>query len=203
MLAVGKRNPEMTITKSTVSSIRHDDSGEVQIVQISGEVNPGNSGGPVVDSACKVVGVAQSKIGGTQTAFAVTPESLQGFLKGQVKTTNWRVRAAGPNRVTMEATIEVIDPLGTLRSVSAGYVREDRMKEPYKARPHGTWGKVDPSVKEVAIKVEDGKGSATVDLNRSADDPMLVTFLVQAHYVQSDGTSRWTDPASLDVEFTN
>ena len=48
-LAANKANPNITIGKGSVSSIRKDRSGKVVKVQIDGALNPGNSGGPVVD----------------------------------------------------------------------------------------------------------------------------------------------------------
>ena len=50
LLATGKGNPAITVNKGSVSSIRLNDRGEVATVQIDGDITPGNSGGPVVDS---------------------------------------------------------------------------------------------------------------------------------------------------------
>src|SRR5207302_2982421 len=55
-LAGRKGNPAITVGKGSVSSIREDDRGETKIVQIDGDVNPGNSGGPVVDDKGRLVG---------------------------------------------------------------------------------------------------------------------------------------------------
>lgn len=50
VLATGKGNPAITIGKGSVSSLRLDERGELARVQIDGALNPGNSGGPVVDA---------------------------------------------------------------------------------------------------------------------------------------------------------
>src|SRR5579872_1295906 len=49
-LATNKGNPNITVGKGSVSSVRKDASGRIVKVQIDGALNPGNSGGPVVDS---------------------------------------------------------------------------------------------------------------------------------------------------------
>src|SRR5205085_1393192 len=49
-LSTGRGNPAITVGKGSVSSIRTDNQGELTRVQIDGALNPGNSGGPVVDS---------------------------------------------------------------------------------------------------------------------------------------------------------
>src|SRR5262249_22733980 len=47
------RDPAVTVTRGAVSSVRGDD-----IVQLDTNLNPGNSGGPVVDTKGRLVGVA-------------------------------------------------------------------------------------------------------------------------------------------------
>ena len=45
-------------------------------MQLDGELNPGNSGGPVVAADGKLVGIAVSKIVGTKIGFAIPPAEL-------------------------------------------------------------------------------------------------------------------------------
>ncbi|MBI3466714.1 MAG: trypsin-like peptidase domain-containing protein, partial [Planctomycetes bacterium] len=47
------KNPPITVTKGSVSSIREDG-----IVQLDTNLNPGNSGGPVVDTKGRLIGIA-------------------------------------------------------------------------------------------------------------------------------------------------
>ena len=53
----------------------------VERVQFDGQLNPGNSGGPVLDSHGKVVGVATATIRGAAINFAVPADRLSAFLK--------------------------------------------------------------------------------------------------------------------------
>jgi hypothetical protein len=89
-LARHKGNPAITVSKGSISSLRRDDGGELAIVQIDGELNPGNSGGPVVDAQGRLVGVAVAKV--------ATPPSA------------WRCRSAncaGPQRPHQRRAISV------------------------------------------------------------------------------------------------
>jgi S1-C subfamily serine protease len=84
-LALGKGNPAITVGTGSVSSIRKDEHGRLSVVQIDGALNPGNSGGPVVDSKGRLVGVAVATIrGATNIGLAIPPEDLREMLAGRV-----------------------------------------------------------------------------------------------------------------------
>jgi S1-C subfamily serine protease len=48
----------ITVSKTSVSSLRKKPNGTLQDIQVNGGMHPGNSGGPVVDAMGQVVGVA-------------------------------------------------------------------------------------------------------------------------------------------------
>jgi S1-C subfamily serine protease len=74
--------PEVTISVSRVTALRTSAAPErVERVQFDGQLNPGNSGGPVLDAHGKVVGVATAAIRGAAINFAVPADRLSGFLK--------------------------------------------------------------------------------------------------------------------------
>src|SRR6185369_15191548 len=51
---------EITIRPSSISSLRKNKSGQLDKIQVNGGMDPGNSGGPVVDARGHVIGVAVS-----------------------------------------------------------------------------------------------------------------------------------------------
>ncbi len=61
-LSTTKGNPAVTVGKASVSSLRTGPDGGLAYVQIDGNLNPGNSGGPVVDAKGRLVGVAVATI---------------------------------------------------------------------------------------------------------------------------------------------
>jgi Trypsin-like peptidase domain len=82
LLAMNKKNPEVTVSGGHVTSIRHDSAGDVEAVQIDAAVNPGNSGGPLINSAGEVVGVVWAGvIGGDATSLAIGPERTRAFIR--------------------------------------------------------------------------------------------------------------------------
>ncbi len=71
---------EITIGETAISSLRKNDDGKIYKIQVQGGLNPGNSGGPLVDSKGNVVGVAVSIIKGTDVNFAIPGEIVQEFI---------------------------------------------------------------------------------------------------------------------------
>ncbi len=76
----------VSINRTTVSSLRKIN-GTVEVVQLAGGLNPGNSGGPVANAKGEIVGVSVAKLRGTDTiAFAIPAEIAQQFADEQVRT---------------------------------------------------------------------------------------------------------------------
>jgi len=73
--------PEISVSSSTISALRSDDSGARRVLQINGTVNPGNSGGPLVDQDGYAVGVIRARVtGDAGIAFAIPINLAKDFL---------------------------------------------------------------------------------------------------------------------------
>lgn len=74
--------PEISTSKGTISALRADDSGERRALQINSVVNPGNSGGPVVDEHGYAVGVIRARVkGDSGIGFAIPINQAKDFLE--------------------------------------------------------------------------------------------------------------------------
>jgi S1-C subfamily serine protease len=71
---------EITVNKTTVSSIRSGGDRQRREVQLNGGIEKGNSGGPVTDAAGRVIGVAVSGVVGTDIKNAIAAEEVTLFL---------------------------------------------------------------------------------------------------------------------------
>jgi len=202
MLALGAKNPEISISKVSVSSVRRDTDNHVVAVQMSGDVNPGNSGGPVIDAKGKVIGIAQSKVGGTSTAFAVPSEEIQGFLKGRVANSTFKAMASTVSAVKLEARIGLIDPMGTLKGVTVWWCPEKLFADaPPQPGKDGAWGRIHASMKSAPLKIDEDLATGTIEVTRAAGDPASTSLLHQISWTTSDGRTLWTAPAPLPVDF--
>jgi len=102
--------PAVTISHGTVSSTRLDVNDEPFLLQIDGDVHPGNSGGAVVDLGGGLVGVAVAAVRQTNISFAIASALVRRSLHGSLG--NLRVRR---ERAGVTVLADRIDPLGRLR----------------------------------------------------------------------------------------
>jgi hypothetical protein len=94
--------PEITTIVGTISALRAGSSGERRVLQIDANVNPGNSGGPVINKDGFVVGVVQARLRDANSiAFAIPINQAKSFIESrgldQLMPTR-RLRPGGPER---------------------------------------------------------------------------------------------------------
>lgn len=74
--------PAVSVSRGTVAAVREDGAGAPAFLQTSANVNPGNSGGPMVDAEGFVLGVVRLKLkGGDGIGFAIPVNSVKDFLE--------------------------------------------------------------------------------------------------------------------------
>lgn len=80
-----KLGSEMTLTKGIISSVRRNETGQLIWYQIDAAVNPGNSGGPLIDETSgKVIGVVTAKINEADNiGFARPIKTVKEYFLGE------------------------------------------------------------------------------------------------------------------------
>src|SRR5262249_32549195 len=122
--------PAITVGKGSVSSIRQNDRGETAAVQIDGDLNPGNSGGPVVDSAGRLVGVAVAKVRNTQIGLAVPAAQLTKLLSGRVPNFSVSTLKKENGLASVQVEAAVLDPWQQMRSATVYYLKGNMGAQP-------------------------------------------------------------------------
>jgi WD40 repeat protein/S1-C subfamily serine protease len=121
-------HPSVTVGRGSVSSFQRAAWDEIVAVQLDGEVNPGNSGGPVVDVQGRLVGVAVAKLRGTGISFAIPAVEVVKTLEGRPTVIRVTPRRDLDNMVEMEAEVILADPLQRLKNVALIYGTEPKKK---------------------------------------------------------------------------
>jgi hypothetical protein len=177
-LSFSKGNPAITIGKGTVSSLRLNDAGELNYVQIDGALNPGNSGGPVVDEKGQLVAIAVAIVKeGRGIAMAIPAQQLTRLLKGRSGTPQVSIAQRNKESVILTVQMRLFDPLAQIRAATFHYATVDGKD---KARVSAL-----PEAKQVKLKIEGqlAVGQFALPANRKADMPL--TF--QGEIIDGDG----------------
>jgi hypothetical protein len=74
--------PNVSLTPGAVSALRANDAGDPRYLQVTNSVNPGNSGGPLLDREGFAVGVIRMRMTrATSIAFAIPINDVKDFLE--------------------------------------------------------------------------------------------------------------------------
>ena len=126
-LATSKSSPAITIGKGSVSSLRLGDDGELALVQIDGSLNPGNSGGPVVDSQGRLVGVAVATIKNSSGIGLAIPAQVSQMLEGRLGKVFLHASRDDDGVLTIQVEAGLIDPFHQIKSVTLRYLDAGRV----------------------------------------------------------------------------
>lgn len=128
----------ITVSGSEVSSLRRDQrTRELDQIQVNGGMHPGNSGGPVVNTGGKLLGVSVAGIRGTQINFAVPAEKVRQIMEGRLADTKHGEAFVQDGRTLLPVHFTCLDPLNRVQKVhvevwagSPGPIRPSMRQKP-------------------------------------------------------------------------
>ncbi|HUT51917.1 MAG TPA: serine protease [bacterium] len=201
MLSLNERNPSITISRGSVSSIRTDDHGRTIAVQIDGDLNPGNSGGPIVDQRGALIGIAAAKVATTQIGFAIPAPELATLMQGRVKGIGINEVSREPGRVILKAEIKLLDPMHQLSQVSIFIGRKDEFGPGLSISEPDSRPELAARMEEFHATIADQ--SADVNLILSADPEIGqdINYMFMIKYTRKDGSFIYTEPSDYQASF--
>ena len=121
MLSGSKSNPTITVTRAELSSYKPI-AEDFDLLQLQGPLNPGNSGGPVVDVHGKLCGVQVMTIYGSGLGFAIPTDQVTRMVRGRLAT--WRVAAKKDesDEYDVEYRVQLIDPMRKINNLELHYL---------------------------------------------------------------------------------
>jgi regulation of enolase protein 1 (concanavalin A-like superfamily) len=117
-LAMGRGSTSVVVGKGSISSVRRNADGAVSAILIDGALNPGTSGGPVVDARGRLVGVAVAAIRGANIGIAIPRRELLAMLAG--RPADPAITAISARAGAADLTVEVLleDPFDSIKQVT-------------------------------------------------------------------------------------
>jgi hypothetical protein len=115
-----KGNPSVTITGGRIAALRRDAHGQLAVLQVDGSLQPGNSGGPILDERTgKLLGVAVAKVGSVDTiGFVVLAEEVRRALAGRVGSLDLTLEPASQQGMaSLMVKALLVDPKGQVGGV--------------------------------------------------------------------------------------
>lgn len=187
VLSTSKGSPAITIGKGSISSLRMDDDGDLALVQIDSALNPGNSGGPVVDTRGRLVGVAVATIKNSSGIGLVIPaREVSRMLAGRLGKVHLHATEDEEGLVWVHTEAALIDPFHKIKSATLRYTDGSRFVD---RKPAETLDKL-PGCRTLPLKIENGLASGKIWLKKGITQ---VTMLHQAAYVNGDGNEGVTN----------
>ena len=109
-----KGNPSVTITRGGISRVVRDDHGHVDLFQVDGSLQPGNSGGPIVEEKNgKFIGVVVAKMGAVDTiGFVVPAEEVRRAWDGRIGALDLTMSAIAKDSADLQIKVQIVDPEG-------------------------------------------------------------------------------------------
>lgn len=191
----------ITVSPSAVSSLRKDAEGKLAKVQVNGGMNPGNSGGPVVDGNGKVIGVAVSGILNTQVNFAIPAETATTLLNGRIAEISVGASTRKEGKIAVPVTLQTLDPLKRISKLAVEWWIGDpgRPRPPTSRRPASREGDISPR-RTASVQTESAEAAGQAELLLEALPPSGKVLWVQPMLTDGAGKSRWLAAVAQPVE---
>ncbi len=190
------RNPEVTISRGTISAFRRNN-GRVERIQIDGNLNPGNSGGPVVTMEGHLAGIAVEALMATTISMMIPGRELTQMLNGRVLGVSFGVVQRTPGTVRIPVDARLMNPLKQLKDVSILMLPVDAMPSKPKPNEAGEYAALHADAEDFRLAIEGDRAETKVVL-RKGDKPTVV-YWFQMRYTQADGTVHHTEPSRYAV----
>jgi hypothetical protein len=174
-----------------VSSLRKLN-GALDKIQVAGGMDPGNSGGPVIDESGHVVGVAVSGIPGRMINFAIPAQRVHSILEGRISEMGVGQPFRNGEKIGLPITMVMIDPRTRIKDVglevwtgNAPNLRSPRRPATRTAPPAATG---DSTHQRTPLSFAGGVGRGEVIL---PELPPGKVYWVQPFWTHKSGQTRW------------
>ncbi len=195
-----KGNPSVSITKGRIVALRRDGHGQILLLEVDGSLQPGDSGGPIVDEKTgKLLGVAVAKLGAAKTIGLVVPaEQLRKTLAGRIGALDLTLKEVQQNSANLEVKAEIVDPKRVVQSVVVRVAPASARK--ISPNSDGTWPPL-PSTTPVVLQRDPKRPSASghVEVALSGKGATARVVLIQTARSDIRGQLIYSEPLEIEL----
>ena len=113
-VAETKGNPSVTITGGRIAALKRDEHGQLVLLQVDGSLQPGNSGGPILEEKTgKLLGVAVASLtcaGISNVGFIVPADEVRRCLAGRVGAVEGTRLEGQKGIADLQVKAQIVDP---------------------------------------------------------------------------------------------
>ncbi len=191
-------NPSISLTGGQVSTLRNDDLGQLFLIQLDGSLQPGNSGGPIVDERGRLIGVAVAKLHDVDTiGLAIPADELRELLAGRVRAIDLEVRNCETEQPNLRVKAQVIDPHGRIKAVKV-LVAPAHGAAPLRRLGDGSWPAM-PGASLADLKLDRYVATGDVKVAVAKAGPDNRRVLVQTAHADSSGRLFYSRPRPYPI----
>jgi S1-C subfamily serine protease/regulation of enolase protein 1 (concanavalin A-like superfamily) len=192
-------NPTITVTSGSVAALRNDDAGQLSQIQLDGSVQPGNSGGPILDAKGKLIGVAVAKVAVVDTiGIAIPADHLREFLAGRIGAIDFVLKGSQSAQPDLEVKAQVIDPEQHIKGVKILVAPAEGLA-PIARQPDGSWPPLPGAeAADLAIYRSQARGRVKVAL-RQTTGPGDRKIVFQTAFVDASGKTVYSTPKEMTL----
>ncbi len=193
-------NPRASITGGRVSRLVTDAFGHVDLFQVDGSLQPGNSGGPIVEEKTgKLIGVAVAKVGAVDTiGFAIPAEELRQTLAGRIGALELTLKTIQDKNANLEITAQIVDPKQAVK----GVVIHATSASAGKLSPNsdGTWPPLpNTTAVELTRDPKVAKASGQIQVALSGEGAAARKILIQTAHRDLRGNLVYSKPKEIEL----
>lgn len=194
-LSLTEKAPSVTVAKGSISSIRKDEAGRIKVIQIDGNLNPGNSGGPVLSNDGALVGVSTATVLGTQIGLTIPKSEILDLLYGKLCDIVYEVVGGEGKTLKIRVDLAFVDPLGRIKTADILMALKSKVATPPARDSAGQWPKLAPADISRSMPVQSGKASVTLAIPIANDqDEYYVQVLLNV-----GGRGTYSEPKVWDL----
>ncbi len=195
-----KKKPSVTISQGEITDLLKNDDGILWDIQFNADVNPGNSGGPVVNSNGQVIAVVAKGIPGTQIEFGIPASRLYEFALGSIKSCSLDIKKIKSGLVKFSAKVKVNDPFKNISKIQL-LVLPQRIVDRKLIKPVAGTGCYHPLTSNYGMykNLNRSEGLFTRDFNAKVPDDQDLVCYYQLMIIHKNNKRVFTEPGECYI----